>query len=194
MSIGDGKADGTRLHKASVKIPPFWIDKPEIRFYQVGAQFKISGITAEATKFNYLISQLDPKFVENVWDIISSDSQTKYTDSKTRLLNLFKESKNAKNQRLITGIDLDDLKPSQLIQKLRSVAISDVFQNLLKTLWLGKLPDCIKNVLIVSKEDIDSLAIMADKICDMSPKTKIYSTRVEHNSSNELLNRVKNLE
>ncbi|GBN72817.1 hypothetical protein AVEN_263533-1 [Araneus ventricosus] len=151
MSIEDGKADGTELHKVSVKIPPFWIDKPEIWFYQVEAQFKISGITAEETKFNYLISQLDPKFVENVWDIIRSDSQTKYTDFKTRLLNLFKESENARIQRLITGIDLDDLKPSQLLQKLRSVATSDVSENLIKTLWLGKLPDSIKNILIVSK-------------------------------------------
>ncbi|GBL83666.1 hypothetical protein AVEN_132597-1 [Araneus ventricosus] len=191
MLIEDGKADGTELHKVSVKILPFWIDKPEIWFYQVDAQFKISGITAEETKFNYLISQLDPKFVENVWDIIRSNSQTKYTDSKTRLLNLFKESENARIQRLITGIDLDDLKPSQLLQKLRSVAISDVSENLIKTLWLGKLPDSIKNILIVSKEDTDSLAIMADKICDMSPKTEICSTSYEHSSSNELLDRVK---
>ncbi|GBO35997.1 Transposon Ty3-I Gag-Pol polyprotein, partial [Araneus ventricosus] len=194
MSIEDGKAVGTELHKVSVKIPPFWIDKPEIWFYQVEAQFKISDITAEETKFNYLISQLDPKFVENVWDIIRSDSQTKYTDSKTILLNLFKDSENARIQRLITGIDLDDLKPSQLLQKLRSVATSDVSENLIKILWLGKLPDSIKNILIVSKEDTDSLAIMADKICDMSPKTEIYSTSYEHNSSNELLDRVKNLE
>ncbi|GBL79712.1 hypothetical protein AVEN_116358-1 [Araneus ventricosus] len=191
MSIEGGKADGTELHKVSVKIPPFWIDKQEIWFYQVEAQFKISGITAEETKFNYLISQLDPKFVENVWDIIRSDSQTKYMDSKTRLLNLFKESENARIQRLITGIDLGDLKPSQLLQKLRSVATSDVSENLIKTLWLGKLPDSIKNILIVSKEDTDSLAIMADKICDMSPKTEIYSTSYEYNSSNELLDRVK---
>ncbi|GBM67394.1 hypothetical protein AVEN_233579-1 [Araneus ventricosus] len=103
-------------------------------------------------------------------------------------------SENARNQRLITGIDLCHLKPSQLIQKLRSVATSDVSENLFKTLWLGKLPDSIQNVLIVSKEDIDRLAIMADKICDMSPKTEIYSTSDEHNSSNELLDRVKNLE
>ncbi|GBN75783.1 Transposon Ty3-I Gag-Pol polyprotein [Araneus ventricosus] len=35
---------------------------------------------------------------------------------------------------------------------------------------------------------------MADKICDMSPKTEIYSASYEHNYSNELLDRVKNLE
>ncbi|GBM87074.1 hypothetical protein AVEN_117921-1 [Araneus ventricosus] len=193
MSIEDGKADGTELHKVIVKIPPFWIDKPEIWFYQVEAQFKISAITAEEAKFNYLISQFYPKFLENVWNITRNDSQTKYTDSKFRLLNLFKENKNERIQRLITGIDLGDLKPSQLLQKLRSVATSDVSEKLIKTLWLGKLPDSIKNILIVSKEDIDSLAIMADKICDMSSKTEIYSTSDE-NSSNELLDRVINLE
>ncbi|GBN17997.1 hypothetical protein AVEN_246523-1 [Araneus ventricosus] len=144
MSIGDGKEDRTELHKAGVKIPPFWIDKPEIWFYQVEAQFKISGITAEETKFNYLISQLDPKFVENVWGIISSDSQTKYTDSKTRLLNLFKENENARIQRLITDIDLGDLKSSQLLQKLRSVATSDVSENLIKIYGLENYPTLLK--------------------------------------------------
>ncbi|GBM65730.1 hypothetical protein AVEN_13758-1 [Araneus ventricosus] len=96
MSIEDGKADGTELHKVSVKIPPFWIDKLGIWFYQVEVQFKISGITAEETKFNYLISQWDPKILENVWDIIRCDNQTKYTDSNTRLFNLFKENENAR--------------------------------------------------------------------------------------------------
>ncbi|GBM80821.1 hypothetical protein AVEN_33429-1 [Araneus ventricosus] len=109
-------------------------------------------------------------------------------------MNLYKESGNARIRRLITGIDLGDLKPSQFLQKLISVATSDVSEHLIKTLWLGKLPDSIKNVLIVSKEYIDRLEIMADKICDMSPKIENYSTSDEHNSSNELLDRVKNLE
>lgn len=187
--------DGSmELHKVSVKMPPFWVDKPDIWFFQVEAQFKISGISSEDTKFNYLVSQLDPKYVENIWDIISSTSETKYSDSKSRLLNLFKESENTRIQRLITGIELGDMKPSQLLQKLKSIATSDVSENLIKTLWLGKLPESIKNILIVSNENIDSLSVMADKINDISPKSEICSTSNTQGYTNELLDRIKNLE
>ena len=47
-------------------------------------------------------------------------SATKYLEFKTRLLDLFKESENTRIKKLISGIDLGNLKPSQLLQKLKS--------------------------------------------------------------------------
>ncbi|GBL75868.1 hypothetical protein AVEN_234216-1 [Araneus ventricosus] len=52
------------------------------------------------------------------------------------------ERENTRIQRLINGIELGDLKPSRLLQKLRSVATLDVSENLIKDLWLGK-PDFV---------------------------------------------------
>ncbi|XP_035211021.1 uncharacterized protein LOC118185286 [Stegodyphus dumicola] len=162
------------LCKVSVKIPPFWLDRPEIWFFQVEAQFKIIGIISEETKFNYLVSQLEPKHVENIWDIITSTSATKYAESKTRLLDLFKESESTRIKKLLTGIDLGNLKPSQLLQKLKSVATSDVSENLTKTLWLEKLPDSMRNIILVSDEELPKLAIMADKISAMTPSKDLW--------------------
>ncbi|GFW02740.1 transposon Ty3-I Gag-Pol polyprotein [Trichonephila clavipes] len=134
---------------------------------------QISRISLEETKFHYLVSQLEPKYVENIWDIVNSKSDTKYTDSKNRLLSLFKESENLRIKRLLTGIELGDMKPSQLLQKLKTVATSDISDNLIKTLWLEKLPESIKNILVVSDENLSKLAVMADKISDMTPRTEI---------------------
>ncbi|GFW57239.1 uncharacterized protein TNCV_541531 [Trichonephila clavipes] len=103
-------------------------------------------------------------------------SDTKYTDSKNRLLSLFKESENLRIKRLLTGIELGDMKPSQLLQKLKTVATSDISDNLIKTLWLEKLPESIKNILVVSDENLSKLAVMADKISDMTPRTEIFAT------------------
>ncbi|GFT68390.1 hypothetical protein TNCV_659811 [Trichonephila clavipes] len=164
------------MSAVSIKIPPFWTDRPEIWFYQVEAQFQISRISLEETKFHYLVSQLEPKYVENIWDIVNSKSDTKYTDSKNRLLSLFKESENLRIKRLLTGIELRDMKPSQLLQKLKTVATSDISDNLIKTLWLEKLPESIKNILVVSDENLSKLAVMADKISDMTPRTEIFAT------------------
>ncbi|UYV61122.1 hypothetical protein LAZ67_1003499 [Cordylochernes scorpioides] len=53
----------------------------------------------------------------------------------------------------------------------------DVPENLIKTLWLDKLPVSIKNILIVSDEDISKLAIMADKINEINPSKELYQDK-----------------
>ncbi|GFQ69767.1 uncharacterized protein TNCT_113541 [Trichonephila clavata] len=79
-------------NKVRVKIPPFWEEKPEIWFFQVEAQFSIVNINQEETKFNYLVAQLHPKFIENIWVIIQSNAKNKYSCAKSRLLSTFIES------------------------------------------------------------------------------------------------------
>ncbi|GFW50624.1 uncharacterized protein TNCV_2889261 [Trichonephila clavipes] len=104
-------------------------------------------------------------------------------------------------KRLLTGIELGDMKPSQLLQKLKTVATSDISDNLIKTLWLEKLPESIKNILVVSDENLSKLAVMADKISDMTPRTEIFATGKsldcgEATSSRDqlLLDRIQSLE
>ena len=69
-------------------------------------------------KFNYLAPQLEPEYIENIWGILSSNSATKY--SETRLLDLFKKSESTLIKKIISEIDLGNLKPNQLLQKLKS--------------------------------------------------------------------------
>lgn len=90
MTSSSTPEDRLEANKVSVKIPPFWSEKPEIWFYQVEAQFSICKIVTEDTKFNHLVSQLEPKYIENIWDIIRSTEVNKYTLAKERLLNIFK--------------------------------------------------------------------------------------------------------
>ncbi|GFX89473.1 uncharacterized protein TNCV_483081 [Trichonephila clavipes] len=149
---------------------------PEIWFYQVEAQFQISRISLEETKFHYLVSQLELKYVENIWDIVNSKSDTKYTDSKNRLLSLFKDSENLRIKRLLTGIELGDMKPSQLLQKLKTVATSNISDNLIKTLWLEKLPESIKIFWLSTGEAtssrdqllLDRIQSLEEQICQLS--------------------------
>ncbi|GFW56318.1 transposon Ty3-G Gag-Pol polyprotein [Trichonephila clavipes] len=108
--------------KVSVKIPPFWEEKPEIWLFQVEAQFSIANIKQEETKFNYLVAQLETKFIENIWDIIQSDEKNYYC-AKNRLLSTFKESEEKCIKKLLTGISIGDMKPSQLLRKMKSLAV-----------------------------------------------------------------------
>ncbi|UYV81197.1 K02A2.6-like, partial [Cordylochernes scorpioides] len=197
LTSGGGSEPYHEACKVSIKIPPFWTDKPEIWFYQVEAQFNINAITSEETKFNYLIAQLEPKYIENVWDIITLDNKFKYTESKTRLLNIFKDSESVRIKKLISGIELGNMKPSQLLQKLRSLATSDISSNLIKTLWLEKLPDSMRNILLVSDEDVTKLASMADKIMDMTFSPDVCSassSQTSHTNMENLLKKNSSLE
>lgn len=148
----------------SIKIPPFWIDKPEIWFYQVEAQFHIGKITEEETKFNYLVAQLEPRLLENIWDIIKDNAEDKkYTTAKNRLLATFKESENKKIKRLITGLELGCMMPSYLLRRMRTLGGTDLPESMLRTLWLEKLPNVVKSIAIVSEERFEKIATMADQ-------------------------------
>ena len=199
MNTDNGNSEDTTImdaeaNKVSIKIPPFWCEKPDIWFFQVEAQFQINKITTEETKFNYLVSQLEPKYVENIWDIIKDTKPNKYALAKERLLNIFKESENKRIQRIVTGLDLGDYKPSQLLQKMQSLGADDFSEKVLKSLWLDKMPEFIRNILLVSEESLDKLATMADKIHEMKSEKEVYTMTPNVNYNDAILARIDALE
>ncbi|GFV25498.1 uncharacterized protein TNCV_1147681 [Trichonephila clavipes] len=116
------EAEQFKASGVSIKIPPFWFDKPEIWFYQVEAQFKICRITSERTMFSHLVAQLEQRVLENIWDIVKDPNSNTYSAAKELLLKIFVESKNKKIKRLLTGIELGDMLPSQLLRKMFALA------------------------------------------------------------------------
>ena len=43
------------IHRVTVKLPPFWFEKPALWFAQAEAQFAVAGITRDDTMYNYVI-------------------------------------------------------------------------------------------------------------------------------------------
>ena len=54
----------------SVKLPPFWPSDPEVWFAQVKAHFTSRCITAQHTRFGYVIASLTPEVATEVRDLI----------------------------------------------------------------------------------------------------------------------------
>ncbi|XP_059060189.1 uncharacterized protein LOC131853339 [Achroia grisella] len=181
--------DGAEVYKVSVRVPPFWPEEPEIWFAQVEGQFSISGITNDATKFNYVISQLDNKYSREVKDIIISPPATqKYDKLKAELIKRLTASNENKLKQLLMHEELGDRKPSQFLRHLKGLAGIDVPDDFLKTIWISRLPHGVQTVLAgqPATTHVDDLADLADRVNDLTVVSPRVASINQASSNTEL--------
>ncbi|GFR05973.1 uncharacterized protein TNCT_56021 [Trichonephila clavata] len=166
----------TTVSRVGVKLPPFWKANPALWFVQLEAQFALAGITADDTKFNHVISAIDSDISNCVCDIILKPPDAdKYSTLKNRLIELHSESEASKIRTLLKGLELGDQRPSQLLARMKALAGDTVGEPLLRSLWLGRLPNNTQTILTALKEDLAGLASVADKINDLAHHSNINS-------------------
>lgn len=152
----------------SFKLPPFWVSKPEIWFTQIEAQFTLNKISADKTKYNYVISSLPLDVVTNIYDIILKPPQTNlYQSIKDIIINRLTASEEKRLDELLSGSEIGDRKPSEFYRDMMNVVGGSqmVSQDLLIKLWKRRLPKTILIAITASgKENINDIVILADKI------------------------------
>ncbi|KAJ8916411.1 hypothetical protein NQ315_014622 [Exocentrus adspersus] len=81
-------APTVEINRVGFKIPPFWQKKKTAMWFtQVEAQFALSKITNDETKFHHIVANLEPYIAEEVGDIIDfPPAQGKYEKIKTELI------------------------------------------------------------------------------------------------------------
>lgn len=159
------------VFKVGVRLPPFWPEEPELWFAQVEGQFKISGITGDATKFYYVVGQLDSEFSKEIKDIIINPPvDNKFIKLKTELIKRLTTSKEKKIKQLLMHEELGDRKPSQFLRHLKSLAGANVPDDFLRTIWVSRLSHGIQTVLAgqPSSTCIDDLADLADRVHELA--------------------------
>lgn len=173
-----------------VKIPPFWEQNPSIWFARVEAQFKLSNIRSETTKFDYLIGQIDSKVLQQVSEIVINPPTVEpYTKLKAKILERFGESEQRRFQRLLSQAEMGDKKPSQVLNEMRSMsrgAGNDMLVNdkMLRTIWIQRLPTNVRGILSLSDEatPLENLATMADKIFETTEPIQV--SEISYQSKN----------
>lgn len=168
----------TNISKVSAKLPPFWADRPAIWFAQVEAQFSISGIKTDQTKYDHVVARLDTQHIAEVEDIITKPpTENKYERLKAELIRRTSTSEEQRVRQLISDEELGDRKPSQFLRHLRHLAgnvLSD--ENILRQLWMRRLPQHLQAILAAQSElSLDKIAELADKIIEIPGAAPIPS-------------------
>lgn len=167
-----GNMANTSVARINVKIPPFWKQDPNIWFLQIEAQFRSHGICEDQSKFDIIVSAIEPNILSQVSDIlINPPNSDKYYAIKNRLIYIFGESEVKCTQKLLTELELGDRKPSQLLCEMRNLSNRKIDEQFLKTLWLNRLPLNIRSILSVSDDHLEKLSTMADKIWELNPSS-----------------------
>lgn len=149
------------------KIPLFWREHPKIWFAQFEAAVSSNHLTEEQ-KYNLIIPMLERRDIEQISDIVLNPPENaKYKTLKTRLLSVYEESDSRQLQKLLSGLELGDQKPTCLLRKMRDLAGTMVKDEALKVLWMNQLPSQVRAIISVNTESsLNTLATMADKIME----------------------------
>lgn len=163
-----------------IKLPPFYKNNPKLWFLQVESQFFVSKIKNDTAKYHMVIGIIDTEVLQQVSDILSSLPQTeRYETLKQTIIQRFSESDNQKIRKLLKDMELGDRKPSHLLREMKNLAEGKVTDDLVKTLWLQRLPEQVQMVLTTNTLNLVQMAEIADKlmeiqqpqICAISPTT-----------------------
>ncbi len=154
----------------NLKLPPFWSSNPEVWFQQVDAQFRTRGITAQRTKFDYIVASLSPEFATEVRDlIIHPPTATPYDVLREQLIKRTTASEQRKLQQLFSVEELGDRKPTQLLRRIQQLLgdrASTADSTLLRELFLQRLPGNVRMILAATSCSLNELAELADKVMD----------------------------
>ena len=183
------------LAAVSIKLPPFWPADPEVWFAQIEAQFTTRGITSQKTRFDYVVSSLSPEFAVEVRDLLLRlPDEAPYDTLKSELVKRTAASEQRKLQELISGEELGDRKPTQLLRRMQQLlgdklGTSADANFFLHELFLQRLPCNVRMVLASADTSLDlsKLADMADKVMEVVTPTVASISTQQTNSEVTLL-------
>lgn len=183
-------------HISSVKLPPFGSTNPRVWLMQVEAHFHARRITSQSARYYYLVEALPTPIAEQLVDLIDPIPEVNpYESLKAALLERTTASEDLRLQHLLSGVEIGDRTPSQLLRHMRALVGSlKVDDSILRQLWLKRLSKHANAILSTSdpQSKLEDLARMADKIheCFSPPMVSEVAVPAAPSGSNVRLEQI----
>ncbi|XP_039954165.1 uncharacterized protein LOC126755716 [Bactrocera neohumeralis] len=141
---------------------------------QVESQFIAASITSDKTKYHTVVAAIESNVLAQISDIIlNSPNSELYTTLKNRIITQSADSEQKRVKKLLQEQELGDMRPSQLLREMRSLAGSEINDNILKSIWMSRLPSNMRLIISISNEPLE-VALLANNICEVSGTPHIH--------------------
>lgn len=189
MSDSDKPSDIPDTNIVYIDLPPYCANEPRAWFIQLDVLFECRGITSQRTKFGNVVRQLPPSMVVDLVDILSPiPAVNPYDTLKAAIIKRTAASDEANLRQLLSGIELGDRTPSQLLRHMQHLIGGKAFeQTLLRQLWLQRMPLNMRQILATQEDSpLPALAETADKIHECYPDIHVAAVQQSHPYRSEL--------
>lgn len=186
-----------QVNSLIVKLPAFWQNSPATWFVQAESQFALGKITADVSKYNYVVAALPPEIAESISDLLLSPPATGlYEKLKDTLVERHSLSLEARIKKLTSDEEMGDKKPSEFFRSLQRLAGNSgtVGDELLKKLWMSRLPQAVNVGLIAQRdEEVSKLLTLADAIWEAVKVSSVAAISSSHSGASNFQSGVPSL-
>lgn len=142
-------------------------DNIELWFIQLEAWFQVNGVASDKNKFSTVVAALDSSLLQQVYEVVSNPPATdRFKAIKEAAIKNFTESQQMRIQQFVSGIQLGDRKPTHLLNDLRRVSGANQDEQLLRGLWMQRLPIEVQTCLATVQAPLSELAGLANSVMD----------------------------
>jgi hypothetical protein len=126
-----------------------------------------------------VLSHIETKHAKEVKDVITNPPETgKYECIKKALIQRLSVSQEQQIRQLLEHEEIGDRRPSQFVRHLQTLAGPHMPENVLRTLWIGRLPSNMQAILATRTADkLDEVAEQADKINEVTNRVTTASVQ-----------------
>lgn len=157
---------------AHLRVPSFWPEEVDLWFKLPEVQFDTARITSDQEKYQAVIANLDRAHARLIRDVFDASPATgRYEHVKKELIKRLGESDAKRLRQVLENEQMGDRKPSQFYRDLRNLATNSLADDVILTVWEGRLPSRVRSILaFVQNRDPETRTQIADSIYEASPE------------------------
>lgn len=170
---GNKSNQNTDVDSVVIKLPQMWINDPEAWFLQAEALFALYKVTSERRKYVHIAAHLPPEVTRKIVSFSKNlPTEDLYEKFKKFIIQTMTDTEEKRLSQL-NSLEMGDSKPSEFYEKMIQLSdpISEVTENLVKKLWINKLPYDVKVPILQQPETetFSKILQLADRIWDIRP-------------------------